>query len=92
MSFFFNSLKNYFFKYSSLQNFFSKEIKEIDYGLCHQCLPCIHPEIKVTYEDESVRYFCDVSGYNMYDLCKKLNKELPIHFEYMENSFLVRNK
>lgn len=88
MSSFLESSKNHFSKYSLLQHFFSKEIKEINYGICVQfyCLPssCRHPIIKITYEDESIKYFFNVSGYDLYHLCKEQNKELPEHFNYMK--------
>lgn len=70
--------------FSDLEEFFSKEIKKIDYGSCQESFPCKHQKIKVTYKDNSVKYFsCD--GHSMNDLCKKLNKELPDHFSYMKN-------
>ena len=69
--------------FSNLEDFFCKEIKDIDYGICLQSYPCEHPDIKVTYEDDSVKHF-KVDGRKMFLLCKRLNKELPEHFEVMK--------
>ena len=69
-------------KISPKDEFFSKEIEEIDLGECEERYPCSHPEITVSYIDGSIKYF-DLDGYDILDLCKRFNRELPDHFSEM---------
>jgi hypothetical protein len=65
--------------FSNPEEFFSKEIRDIDFGECLKSLPCQHDNIKVTYINGEVKRFC-LDGDEMRELAiKSGNKD----FEYM---------
>jgi len=71
---------------SPLNEFFSKEIKNVDYGVCKvdkENKICKHIKITVTYIDGSVKYF-RASGYSMKAMCDEIKKPIPFHFSYMQ--------
>ena len=68
--------------FNEIDEFFCKEIKNIIYGTCMQSYPRGHSDVKVIYEDGSVKHF-STNGYEMFYLCRRLKKDLPEHFQYM---------
>ena len=85
-----NSVETEKIEISELDDFFFKEIKDIEYDMCEQSYPCQHSDIKVTYTDGSVKHF-EGDGYTILRICKKFNKELSEHFKGLENYSFSKN-
>lgn len=71
-------------EFSSSDEFFSKEIKNVDYGDCQESYPCQHPKITVTYVDGEIKYF-NLNGLEVVKLCEKHDREIPNHFFEIED-------